>query len=518
MATLTVPNRPFASDRITGLMLPDGIFEATLGKQILNAHFTNTSASPITDAAIYVEGASHPGVVVTPYTYQLNNFAGNKSLVLSWEIDVSAVPAGTYFISFIVETASDRQRIIKKIFVTRILFDPTTKTFTAQTPEGVMKVGLADLVTSRKHVCCRGKVDRSRQNNQFSQNNPNPLKSIFDLFRDHELDFEFCLPGYLPHNVEVGVTSTPPFSGQYSDLPFQDPWWKIVLAVIAAILLIAAAIAEAVGGTGSIEPTGGAGGTFDETSGDVDCCNVGVEASGGGTSYVAAGLVAAAAAVATVAAASDSRDPFRRGQDNTMPAPGELTISETMRASLLYSEPIALGKPFTIGLNWKYTRVTTGNTYSYSANDTNKNVHVLSRYKISAPEVVRPSKEELFIVRAEFFDSEGQQLKGSDLFVQCFLVGPYGRYLKFQLQDFGLSADGEPSDGIYTGYHYFFSYDDVGLWRYFVIAQDVNNAQPDLTPEEAAQIIGGMVVTHQLTISFEQDTCPFVPDGYVNVI
>jgi len=46
----------------------------------------------------------------------------------------------------------------------------------------------------------------------------------------------------------------------------------------------------------------------------------------------------------------------------------------------------------------------------------------------------------------------------------------------------------------------------------------VNNAQPDMSPEEAAQIIGGMILTHQLTVSFEGGTCPLVPDGDVHVI
>ncbi|NEO67133.1 MAG: hypothetical protein F6J98_45000, partial [Moorea sp. SIO4G2] len=141
-------------------------------------------------------------------------------------------------------------------------------------------------------------------------------------------------------------------------------------------------------GTGSVEVTTGAEGTVDPTTGYVDCCDISVGASGGGTSYVAAGLVAAAA-VATIAAASDVRDPFRRGQDNTLPGPGELTIAEKLKMAFIYSEPIALGKPFVAGLKWEYTRITDSNTYTYSASDTNKNIHVLSEYKTEAPEVVR---------------------------------------------------------------------------------------------------------------------------------
>ena len=33
-----------------------------------------------------------------------------------------------------------------------------------------------------------------------------------------------------------------------------------------------------------------------------------------------------------------------------------------------------------------------------------------------------------------------------------------------------------------------------------------------------AQIIGGMVLTHQLVVTFDQDECPLVPDGHVMVV
>jgi hypothetical protein len=39
-----------------------------------------------------------------------------------------------------------------------------------------------------------------------------------------------------------------------------------------------------------------------------------------------------------------------------------------------------------------------------------------------------------------------------------------------------------------------------------------------MTPDQAAQIIGGMVLTHQLSITFEGGTCPLVPDGHVHVV
>jgi hypothetical protein len=52
----------------------------------------------------------------------------------------------------------------------------------------------------------------------------------------------------------------------------------------------------------------------------------------------------------------------------------------------------------------------------------------------------------------------------------------------------------------------------------YVFAQDVNTATEDMMPEEAVKIIGGMLLTHQLTVNFTGGTCPLVPDGYVHVI
>jgi hypothetical protein len=85
------------------------------------------------------------------------------------------------------------------------------------------------------------------------------------------------------------------------------------------------------------------------------------------------------------------------------------------------------------------------------------------------------------------------------------------------LQDNGLLADATSTDGTYSG-AYRFTADDHGLWKYFVLAQDVNTADANLEPEEAAQIIGGMILTDQLQITFDGGTCPLIADGHVNVV
>lgn len=527
MSTLGIPNRPFATDLITGLMTPDGIFVTMLGKQNITVQVTNLGAAPSEFSTVYIESTSHPGIVVEPRTHSVGALQSGAGTVLAWEADFTSCPAGNHYVSFIAETPSGRARIIKKIFVLGVTFD-STQGFVAECPEGVMTVKFGDLVKPTRR-CCGG---RPKPPNGDGPNGPeDPCKprkypkgqqrpsAIFEfaqLFRGHERDFVFCPPGYLPKAVEYTWTPHPPYPGQYGDLPFSDPWWKIVLAVIAFLLLVAASIAEAVDGSGevvaSVENPPSSSGPVE------DCC--GVEASGGGTSYVAAGLVAAAAAVATAAGLSDARDAFRIGQDKTPPAAGEVTTSEVFFTEFSYPEAVALGRPFSVTADWRYTRVTTGGSYTHAQQDTHQNVHFVSSYEVTAPEVAfRDNPDRHWIVTARFLDPEGKPFKGTALFVQCILLGPNGEWHRFYLQDDGQWPDDVHNDGTYSGRFDFRRVKAAkGIWQYFVIAQDVNDANPNLTPEEAAQIIGGMVLTQQLTLTFTEDECRFVPDGHVLVV
>jgi hypothetical protein len=418
---------------------------------------------------------------------------------------------GERFISFIADDGTNRTRIIKKIFVTRITINPATNVITAVTPQGTMEVGFNEFLGPKGVCCCKG--DTTTGGVSTTRGNVSILELVREFSLSRDPNFHLCLRQYLVSDVDMLVLPTPPYTGQYGDLPFQDPWWKILLCLIALLLLIAAAIAEAVGGSGDITVSGGGGG-----GGGSDCC--GVSASGGGTSYVAAGLLAAAAAVATIAAASDVRDPFRRGEDHTPPGKGETTLAEKVNLKIGYPEPVTLGKPFAVKADWKYQRITNVATYDYSVSEVNNNVHVVSKYEINAPDVVRLYKREPWIVKARFLGPGGEAFRGEQLFVQCFLIGPAGQYVVFPLQDGGIFPDETANDGTYTGIFQFATQDKNprGIWTYFVVAQDVNAAQPNMTPEQAAQYIGGMVLTHQLTIDFSGGTCPFVPDGHVSVI
>lgn len=537
MATFAIPNRPFSTEPITGLMTPDGIFETAIGQQNINAHVQSMSGTGA-NVQVYIESVSDPGIIITPATHFIASAASGVPHLFSWRADFTAASPGKHLVSFIVQTPSGNQRIIKKIFVTKIAYNPATEGYSITCPEGVIKTVFTKAVGPKNPLCCSGSkredcVDglcRTRETMReairtaatLARDDKNARNLLYYLsrgFKGHDPNFTFCAPQVLLSELEAEFVPTPAYGGQYSDLPFQDPWHKALLAILAFLLLIAAAIAEAVDGSGSI--TVGGSGTHDLPpsdggTGGGSCCTP--TASGGGTSYVAAGLLAAAATVALIAGASDVRDPFRKGQDNTAPdTDTELTTSEKLKLAFQYPDEIIPGTPFNVGIDYKYQRITTAKTYLHEANETNANIHLLNNYEINAPDVVRAYKRERFIVKAKFFDANDKLFQGSQLFVQCYLIGPAGQLKTFVLQDNGALVDGAAEDGVYTGWHRF-SVQEKGLWKYFVLAQDVNTAAPDLSPEEAAQIIGGMILTNQLSITFSGGICPLVADGDVNVI
>ena len=164
-------------------------------------------------------------------------------------------------------------------------------------------------------------------------------------------------------------------------------------------------------------------------------------------------------------------------------------LQARLHLEVTYPEPVALGRPFTADLKWEYTRVTTGQSYTFAANDSRKNLHTLSRYEIDAPNVVRRYQHQPFVIKGRFFDENGQLVTGDLLLVQCILTGPAGQYRVFAMQDNGVAPDVAANDGTFTGQFQFAEEKNAdGLWIFFVIAQDINTAQPTMSPEQQAEI------------------------------
>ena len=100
MAEINIPHRPFGSELITGLQIPDGFFEASLGIQQINAYFQNTTGGLLSNIEFYVESVSDPGIIVTPQTHNLSSLPAGASRLNRWTADFSGATPGTHMISF----------------------------------------------------------------------------------------------------------------------------------------------------------------------------------------------------------------------------------------------------------------------------------------------------------------------------------------------------------------------------------------------------------------------------------
>jgi hypothetical protein len=119
--SFAVVSRPFSTDIYTGLAMPGGFFEVAFGSQNINAHISTDTAE--NNVEVYIESLSDPRILVVPTPYIMTAMVAGASRLLTWRGDFTNAPPGVHRISFIVRTPASRQRIIKKIFVTRVDLD-----------------------------------------------------------------------------------------------------------------------------------------------------------------------------------------------------------------------------------------------------------------------------------------------------------------------------------------------------------------------------------------------------------
>jgi hypothetical protein len=403
---------------------------------------------------------------------------------------------GSPRVSLIVEAdGHDFRRFLKKIFATRVVYDKSSKTYSVVMPQGTMRINIHKAIMGPGEGRCKGKGDA------------------------------FIV---LPQDVTYDWVPSVPYAGERGPFPYEDPWWKIALAILAALLLAGALLSDYFsddtldGGMVSVS------GTFDETDPSVGCCTDVTTSAIDPDDLIAQGLYPSVGMAAMAAIASDGPDLHYRGQAATVPPAGELTVGERVYLEVEYVEPPNLGKPFSIRGKWKYTRTTTGGTYSRSDSDERKNIHWLDSYEVNAP-AVHDRLSGPLVVEARFTAPGGKVLTGNQLCVTAVLVNTTGIVHRFELQDHGIGPHDSASDGTYTGQIYLHpghldqirshvvKYDPPGTWYLFMFAQDVNTVLAGTAPYDAAHTIGGFVVTDQLELAFDQP-CQLRHDAVIQVL
>jgi hypothetical protein len=493
---MPVLTRPFAIEPVTNIMLPDGIFDNALYNLRIACHFTNESASALHNVTLYLESVGDPGVVPVARTHTFATVPAGASVLVTWDANFQYATPGKPLVSFVARADGfDSRRSIQQIFISETRFHHATNTYTCTVPEGTLEMSHISAITAGAD------------------------------WKHGQGDDKDCRCGpddgpWIPTGMTLAWTPNPAFAGTHGELPFADPWWKVLAIIIAIIAAIVAIIAAALGaGTASFSVKG----TFDETEPSVHCC----EPNPGGVQkeYTVAGVASVIAVVAVAVALSDAADPFWGGQEATSPGPSELTVGERVVAKWSLPQAPNAGVPYTADVKWEYTRITTGGTYTHSVSETQTNIHTSDGVDVETPATVHPFSP--LWVRAKFHRSGADLFKGPDLYAFALFRAPIGLYFVVPLTDDGLGFDPGANDGIYAGsldleraYRLLLKYhgDVYGTWRVYLFAQDVNRTKPGTPPEIAAQTIGGFMVASAITITFDPSLpCPLKAQGTILV-
>jgi hypothetical protein len=488
-APLAVETRPFAIEPVTRVMLPDGIFDNALYNLEIACHYTNQSGSDLTNVTIYLEGASDPGITITGRTFHFPVVKAGASVLLQWAANFQHASPGKPNISFIATADGfESARSIRQIFVSQTRYDTVQHHWTCEIPEGRMTV------------------------NTLYAYKPGPGREIGGKGGGK-------LPGPRAiSGVDFAWSPNPGFEGQHGDLPFSDPWWKVIAIIVAAIAALVGIIAEAVG-SGTFSP--GVSGTFEEDPNNpsVSCCSPNPGGSIKNDATTVAGVCGVICSVAIAVACSDEADPVWRGEENTNPVAGEITTGETVHATWSFAEAPNAGVPYETKVDWKYNRQTSGNDYSYSVSETKVNEHVLEDIVVETPHAVHADKDPLW-AHAIFRKPGGVEYTGAELYTFCFFKSPgtHGLYFIVPLLDDGNAPDVDANDGTYSAGLSWKEVDAAlreanlptkGRWSVYVYAQEVNRTEPGTEPVLAAQTIGGQFVASAVSLTFDPNLpCP----------
>jgi hypothetical protein len=494
---IQVLTRPFAVEPVTNVMLPDGIFDNAIYNLRITAHFTNMSSAPLANVTLYLESVGDPGIVPQAQTFAFAILPAGASVRVGWNANFQFSAAGKRLVSFMaLADGFTSRRSIQQIFVSQTRFDAATNTYTCTVEEGTLTISGVSAIAPSIEWGQGGLGDKCRCAPRFGP--------------------------YVPTGLTMAWAPSPAYAGLHGDLPFSDPWWKILAVIVAVIAAVVAIVAAA---EGSGKAVFSVGGTFEETQPTVHCCTPKGAASGKPDPTVA-GVASTIASLAIVVALSDDADPFFRGQAATPPQSGETTLGERVVATWSLPEAPNAGKAYPADVKWTYARYTTSNTYTHSVAETQVNQHAAGNVALEVPPLVH-AFDPLW-VRVIFNKTSGEPFKGTELYAFALFQAPQGLFFVVGLADDGLSFDNAANDGVYAGELNLEAarklllsegQDVYGTWRIYVFAQDVNLTQPGTPPEIAAQHIGGFFVASAIEITFDPSLpCPLKAQASITVV
>jgi hypothetical protein len=298
---IEVPVRPYAVEPRSLQMMPDGIFESALGRYFMGVRITNIWGEPFTPGQ-YVEITPQSRALLAAqgiqvidawtqaelqsFNQQLNGtgviigaLSPFESKTIYFKLDCTGAMPHKPAVEFIClepnpmpDPDSPARKASHRIYVTRSYIDPVTHEMVAEAPEGKLRMALrsaiVDTITGKKGRRRRPKPSTPTPSIDELQSllkellagrriDPCRLRKVLQCYcecrelfgekddptkpKDGRFEYDpfLVLPTKFTYTVQ-----TPPYEGTYGPLPFQDPWWKDLLLIIALVLLVAGMISE----------------------------------------------------------------------------------------------------------------------------------------------------------------------------------------------------------------------------------------------------------------------------------
>jgi len=290
-----LPIRPYAVDAQTLVMLGDGTFVAINGAQYMGVGIANIWGEAFGDErlldisdlgratlatfGIQVLDAWSPAALMATQQSVVGRAIRIPALNIGdrvtvyFQVDASRARRGKPEVEFVLlndgftpDPAHSMRHNSRPIFVAEVAYDPTTGEVLARVPEGSLTLRLQSMMVDTRaldDLCARAAIrgrqvgaselrDRIRSALDETRKGPCDGALLCELISllcecidgggkdgsggDHGWP-RVCLPGgiWLPLKFEYSVEIPGGFAGQYGPLPFQDPWWKVLLLILAVI-------------------------------------------------------------------------------------------------------------------------------------------------------------------------------------------------------------------------------------------------------------------------------------------
>jgi hypothetical protein len=315
LGMLALPSTPFAVWPATLQMMPEGIFEAALGRYLLAVRVENVWTQPwpagaavglttrcrqwLATAGVTVadnwsaDDQAACGQRVVGGAVEVGALQPWQSSLIYFKVDVSGarVQKHNVEVEVVRPQAEDLGHLNKRsrgpISVSRTAYDTQKSVFTAESDRGTLTAAIKEIAvdynTLRRAVTNARDLFRSTRGSGGSGGSggsrcsPAEIEHLRERLRafidgkDVDIcgiwrELECCCAGgdrggddgswvgsgggdisffAFPTVVDYRVDYALPFAGQFGPIPYDDPFWKILLIIIAIILTIAAFISAA---------------------------------------------------------------------------------------------------------------------------------------------------------------------------------------------------------------------------------------------------------------------------------